>query len=94
MPVEITPDIHLLTAPLFVVVSGGGSRGAPLSLLVVALPVVVDVTSGRFYLLIFGRQQTHYCACKFVEVIGSGKDGLEMTGLLRIGRPEIFNLGF
>jgi hypothetical protein len=28
-----------------------------------------------------------YCAYKFVEVIGSGKHGLEMTSLLRIGRP-------
>jgi hypothetical protein len=42
---------------LFVVDSGGASRWAPLSLLVVALPVVVDVTSGRFCPLIFGRQQ-------------------------------------
>jgi hypothetical protein len=55
----------------------------------VALPVVVDATSGHLYLSSWAPAITDCCAYKFVGVIGFGKDGLEMTGLLRIGRPEI-----
>jgi hypothetical protein len=63
-------------------------------ILVAALPVVVDVTSGRFYPLIFGRQQAQTIVlANLWKWLVWGKDGLEMTGLLRIGRPEISNLG-
>jgi hypothetical protein len=44
------PSLGSITAPFFVGVSGGALRWASLSLLVVALPVVVYVTSGRFTL--------------------------------------------
>jgi hypothetical protein len=55
----------------------------------VALPVVVDVTSDRLYLSSWAPASTDCCAYKYVGVMGAGKDGLEMTGLLSIGRPEI-----